>query len=165
MSMTRAQREEIYGPLCTDCDCTQENCECEGGFRGPNDKSCKNCGHEEIDCECEQGFCSRKKSAKGAWIICPTCHGEGKHSRHLGSYTQSEFQEAFPEEEDRQLYFSGGYDQHCHTCNGTGKIREDDDEATERLRQDREADRIRETGYNDAGEFVAYPDWHRGPRM
>lgn len=38
---------------------------------------------------------------RSPWIICPTCSGDGKHSQHLGSYTQSEFDGAFdPDEQD-----------------------------------------------------------------
>lgn len=54
-----------------------------------------------------------------AWRICPTCSGEGKHSRALGVVNPDDFS---PDEwED---YLSGGYDQPCSTCEGTGKVRE-----------------------------------------
>lgn len=96
--------------------------------------------------------CNCATKPKGAWMICPNCDGEGKHSKRLGSFTQSEFYEAFDDEESREAYFSGAYDETCHTCGGSGKIREDDEEALGRLERDHEANLIAETGRNSAGE-------------
>lgn len=62
---------------------------------------------------------------RSPWVICPTCSGDGKHSQHLGSYTQSEFDDAFDPEEQEE-YFAGAYDTICQTCRGQGKLREDD---------------------------------------
>lgn len=82
-----------------------------------------------------------------AWIICPTCSGDGSHSRDLGSFTVDEFNEAFDDEE-QEMYFSGAYDRCCETCGGSGKIREDDEDADYRA----ERRRMYEKGVNDAGE-------------
>lgn len=54
------------------------------------------------------------------WIICPTCQGDGSSSRHLGVVNPDDFS---PDEWDS--YRSGGYDQTCSNCEGTGKVRED----------------------------------------
>jgi hypothetical protein len=54
------------------------------------------------------------------WIICSTCEGEGKHSRHLGAFTGSEWAELDEETQDR--YMHGAYDRACERCDGSGKI-------------------------------------------
>ena len=56
------------------------------------------------------------------WEICDECEGHGKHSRHLGAFTGSEFAEEFPDEESRRDYFSGAFDKRCGACKGTGKV-------------------------------------------
>lgn len=62
------------------------------------------------------------------WGICGTCSGNGKHSQHLGAYSQEEFDEAFdPEEAER--YFRGDYDTRCDECDGTGKVQVVDESA------------------------------------
>lgn len=96
------------------------------------------------DCNCHE--------PKGVWMICPHCSGDGKHSKRFGAMTQSEFYEAFDDEESRSDYFSGAYDQTCNTCQGSGKIREGDEEAVGRLERDREQELIAMTGRNSAGE-------------
>lgn len=151
-------------PKCTVCREPEVYCECES-FSAPKSAStiCRNCHETEANCDCGE-FSAAESEVRGPWVICPTCEGDGHHSRHLGSYTQSEFYEAFDDEESRQMYFNGGYDKTCHTCEGSGKIRANDKLASERLRAERESERINETGYNDAGEFVAYPDWYKGTR-
>ena len=82
------------------------------------------------------------------WIICPTCSGVGHSSRHLGvvdphspDWSPDEFEE----------YLSGAYDRPCNTCNGTGKVR-DDDEAIERHNAVLRYERMLDTGRNEAGE-------------
>lgn len=83
------------------------------------------------------------------WIICPTCQGEGKHSRNLeakgGGFTMTEFMETFDTPEDRADYFAGAYASSCNTCGGTGKIKEED-----LHKHQEQVDR--ERGYNDEGE-------------
>jgi RecJ-like exonuclease len=54
------------------------------------------------------------------WRICPECEGEGKHSKALGIIS-SDRQDEWSEEEFEN-YMSGGYDQRCSTCKGTGKV-------------------------------------------
>lgn len=110
-----------------------------------NYQPCCAANEEGEDCACHL-------KPKGAWMICPNCDGEGRHSRHMGSFTMSEFYECFEEQEDRDAYFAGAYDQPCYTCRGTGKVREDDEEAFIRLERDREQELIAETGRNSAGE-------------
>lgn len=61
-------------------------------------------------------------SVPGCWEICDNCDGHGKHSRHLGAFTQSEFYETFDDEESREDYFAGRYDTKCEECRGDGKI-------------------------------------------
>jgi hypothetical protein len=59
------------------------------------------------------------------WSICPCCNGEGKSSAYLGSFTSSEFDEAFDFEE-QDAYFKGDYDRTCENCRGQGKVLEPD---------------------------------------
>lgn len=61
------------------------------------------------------------------WEICDYCRGSGGSSSYLepegGGFTMSEFQEAFPDPEDQDAYFSGAYDRQCEECRGSGKVR------------------------------------------
>ena len=55
--------------------------------------------------------------------VCDKCEGHGTHlNPSIGehAYTPEEFDEAFPEEEDRAQYFRRGgiYDVKCSVCNG-----------------------------------------------
>ena len=82
---------------------------------------------------------------RSPWIICPTCSGDGKHSRALGSFTMEEFNEAFDPDE-QEAYMAGAYDQTCDTCSEAGKVRE----TTGLLRHAHQL--ANESGFNDAGE-------------
>lgn len=64
------------------------------------------------------------------WGICGQCRGEGHHCGHLGAITQDEFSQWHSDEVD--MYFSGGYDKTCETCDGAGKVLEVDVAACER---------------------------------
>lgn len=55
------------------------------------------------------------------WEICPTCHGEGGHSRRLGVISSEDWSEW--DDEERHFYMSGGYDATCDRCGGSGKVR------------------------------------------
>jgi DnaJ-class molecular chaperone len=57
------------------------------------------------------------------WEICPNCHGDGSHSKRLGVVDPDDWE---PEEFDE--YLAGRYDATCERCNGTGKIKELDEE-------------------------------------
>jgi DnaJ-class molecular chaperone len=88
-----------------------------------------------------------------AWVICPNCEGDGKHSKHLGDFTMSEFHEHFEDPDDREAYFAGAYDTRCNPCHGTGKIkRRDLDDVAGEYQRELERDRIARTGRNSAGE-------------
>lgn len=56
------------------------------------------------------------------WIICPDCSGEGKHSRHLGSFTSEDIERDW-DPDDWEDYLQGGYDRQCDVCRGSGKVR------------------------------------------
>lgn len=60
------------------------------------------------------------------WEICPTCEGEGGHSRHLGVIDPEAWSEW--DDDDREGYLSGRYDRSCDRCGGDGKVREIDRE-------------------------------------
>lgn len=49
-------------------------------------------------------------------VVCPSCQGEGKSSRYLGAYTQSEMEEAG--DDFRHDYMAGHYDRTCEECDG-----------------------------------------------
>lgn len=88
----------------------------------------------------------QQRHDRAPWVICPTCRGDGKHSRNLGAYTQEEFDEQFSPEEQED-YFNGVYDTTCNTCHGTGKVRDVQESYT------RHQDQLNwERGVNDAGE-------------
>jgi DnaJ-class molecular chaperone len=81
------------------------------------------------------------------WIICPTCMGEGKSSRHLGVIDCDEW-----DADEFADYLEGAYDQTCTTCNGTGKVREG--EGYERHERTLRAERYLERGLNADGEPI-----------
>lgn len=88
----------------------------------------------------------RRKDARAPWIICPTCSGDGWHSRNLGSFTREEFDYTFsPDEQD--AYIRGEYDSLCQTCEGTGKVR-----SNEETWRRHNAQLNYERGCNEAGE-------------
>ena len=55
-----------------------------------------------------------------AWMICPTCRGDGSHSQHLGEVRRDDWSD-----EEFDDYMAGGYDRTCESCDGSGKVRED----------------------------------------
>lgn len=63
------------------------------------------------------------------WEICSVCSGEGKHSGHLGGFTQSEWREW--DYESRIAYRQGAFDKRCDDCSGTGKVQVTDWEVLE----------------------------------
>lgn len=55
------------------------------------------------------------------WQICSVCRGDGGHSRRLGvidSETMNDW-----DDDEIEFYFSGGYDETCESCNGSGKVK------------------------------------------
>jgi DnaJ-class molecular chaperone len=82
------------------------------------------------------------------WHICPICEGEGSHSHHLGALTSSDLEDW--SQEDLDCLMNGGYDRTCATCEGSGKVREDQLESVQPVRYyatDEEYFRNREGGY------------------
>ena len=69
------------------------------------------------------------------WNICDDCYGNGESSAYLGAFTAEDFDEAFPEDDDRMRYLSGGYDRRCEQCNGTGKVLLPDDRSNDPIVQ------------------------------
>src|SRR4249920_3393464 len=61
-------------------------------------------------------------SLPGKYEICDECGGHGAHSRAVDGdgITSSEWAEW--DQDDRETYLSGGYDQGCESCHGTGKV-------------------------------------------
>ncbi len=62
------------------------------------------------------------------WAICPECDGDGHclpHGMRGYGYTQEEWDRDW-DHEDRQRYFSGGYDVQCDVCHGSGKVQSTD---------------------------------------
>src|ERR1700692_1203166 len=82
------------------------------------------------------------------WIICPRGNADGKHSRGLGAFPMSEFNEQFAPDEQAE-YFAGAYDRTCEPCKGSGKIRE-----SQRYRHDQQLrhEQMMQRGVNEAGE-------------
>lgn len=76
------------------------------------------------------------------WEICDYCNGDGGHSRRFGAYTMDEFEEF--DDDFREGYLSGRFDERCEACDGSGKVRVIDeeqltDEAREWLEFERES--------------------------
>ena len=57
------------------------------------------------------------------WVICDVCRGNGGHSRRLGVIDPSDW-----DEETLGWYREGVYNQPCERCDGSGKVRELDEE-------------------------------------
>lgn len=57
------------------------------------------------------------------WVICPCCHGNGTMD------TQGVIDPRDWEDDDFDQYLAGAYDRTCSVCHGSGKTREDDEEA------------------------------------
>lgn len=62
-----------------------------------------------------------EKPLPWVWAICHACQGHGTTSAHLGSWTQSEWEEE--SYEFREDYLAGAYDISCPICDGTGKVK------------------------------------------
>lgn len=121
---------------------------------GVEEHSCQHCGrvYEEPFDTCPGDDCpshGESQSDLNEWVICPACRGDGHHAKHLGAFTQSEFNEFFDDEDSREGYFAGWYDRTCGACGGTGKLRRCD-----LHRADEEEDRHNRNNsrFNDAGE-------------
>lgn len=54
------------------------------------------------------------------WVICEACRGEGRSSAHLGDVTEWL---RWEDEETREDYVQGRYDEPCGECSGAGKIK------------------------------------------
>lgn len=82
------------------------------------------------------------------WEICDSCRGNGSSSRHLGVISIESWNEW--NDEDQDFYLGGGYDKICDRCDGSGKIRNLDNE---RLPEDVQA--FIEEYYKDASDSIA----------
>jgi hypothetical protein len=53
--------------------------------------------------------------------ICGTCSGRGQHSLRIGGITGQEWRDDW-DEDSRELYLSGGMDEQCDSCEGSGRV-------------------------------------------
>lgn len=86
--------------------------------------------------------------SRGKWIICPTCSGDGAHSRALGAITEEDRERDWSHDEWED-YMNGGYDTTCDTCSGSGKLRDDEEgwaKHEAQLRSERFDGRFNEAG-------------------
>ena len=60
-----------------------------------------------------------------AWVICPTCDGDGGHSRGLGVIDPDRLADDY----FMTAYLRGDFDSRCERCQGSGKVREIDEVA------------------------------------
>ena len=99
-----------------------------------------------LQCNTSDVALTRKgNNMKGKWEICCNCDGNGKHSRHLGCYTQEDLDEM--SDDEIEYYMNGGYDVTCSVCRGTGKVRAEDNRVEQYYDTDEEYYRNREGGY------------------
>lgn len=63
------------------------------------------------------------------WAVCGTCHGKGKSSLYLGSFTGEQLWE---DPEFAEEYMEGRYDRACPECGGRTTVRAIRDDATHR---------------------------------
>ncbi len=86
----------------------------------------------ELFDDSEEGSTEHDLPAKNA--LCSRCDGDGTHlNPSIGqhAYTSEEFDEAFPEGEQRAAYFQRGgmYDVRCEVCKGAKVVLEIDEKA------------------------------------
>jgi len=84
-----------------------------------------------FDCETEEEVCVALPHKNE---VCPKCEGYGTHlTESIGNhaYSSEEFEEAFPEDEDKEQYFRRGgiYDVQCTRCGGKRVVLVVDEEA------------------------------------
>lgn len=68
----------------------------------------------------EPGEIEQEHTLPARWAICDTCDGDGRHSRHLGAFTEEDLDQQDPDFLER--YVGGDYDRTCESCHGTGKV-------------------------------------------
>lgn len=77
-------------------------------------------------------------------MVCPKCKGEGKHSSHLGSFTEEDWYEQG--EEFREDYLAGKFDKTCELCKGLRVVDTVDKDASDptlyRLWMEQESKRL-----------------------
>lgn len=54
----------------------------------------------------------------GKYEVCTTCHGRGHHSRRFGAISMEDFHGPDWDEDSREAYIRGDYDEQCETCKG-----------------------------------------------
>lgn len=52
------------------------------------------------------------------YAVCHTCDGRGQHSLRFGAIAMSDFMGPDWDEDSRETYIKGGYDERCDTCKG-----------------------------------------------
>jgi hypothetical protein len=69
------------------------------------------------------------------WEVCYQCQGSGASSAYLGAFTGDEWYEL--DQDFRDDYMSGCYDQECDVCNGRTTVRViDEDRLTDTQRKE-----------------------------
>lgn len=75
------------------------------------------------------------------YIVCPDCHGEGKHALHGIALTSADIEEAGGQE-FLDEYMAGTYDTLCETCQGKRVIKKYEEEAYRDAVQERHTMRM-----------------------
>lgn len=76
--------------------------------------------HADIVRQAIEGEQINPCSVREEWVICSLCRGSGGHSNRFGAYSAQEWNEH--DDEFRDNYISGRYDESCEDCDGTGKV-------------------------------------------
>jgi hypothetical protein len=90
--------------------------------------TCGDCWDEE--CERLEHECLLDPARDLRKIVCPQCRGRGTSSAYLGAFTQSQW--ADEDDDWKDAYMRGEFDQTCPECDGRNVVDELTDEAAAR---------------------------------
>lgn len=90
--------------------------------------------------------------------VCTTCRGRGSHSQRFGAISMDDFHGPDWDEDSRESYINGDYDERCETCNGDRVVLVVDRERANKLHladYDRIEESIQETYDIQRAEMMA----------
>lgn len=84
-----------------------------------NADCCNDCCEQFSDHPCVDCACHAPLEVSAKYEVCDLCHGKGSHSLAVDGHgiTSSEWEQEW-DEESRESYMRGEYDQTCEECSG-----------------------------------------------